>query len=542
MIRSHPTPWHGGPILAITILAATAIPASGQAIAIYPVQAGNAQTQIARSSGTISLGYTVANNGPVASRSRIVARPILQDGGEPCGVRESNCTLAWYLDGQLLSPDTPVEREIGAYGGVQIVLKGRAAPLGIYSGSFVVGPAVIDANRPAVVQTIQLTRTLPDLGTDALVFGPGGIRTSSLFKIDTLALFVQNKSDGAVEVPMVTAQILRDDGSNSYSHDAGRPEVKCPPTDANASGAQTEPSWPQTLADQQRLLCEIQPKWMGPGRYRIEAVMAGEGIARASGSRDFTVRRHWLSAGLALFVGATGGGWFAGWQNSGRRRALQAADALKLIGKYKALLGGLSAGQKRSREIGEKSLLKLGELTEALYDISDADEGAKLDVLSARLPLLIRLAELEQTFFDNGEPPTAKPACNAAADAVAADPLPADANEKLVAFSNSLKAAAEIGARLARLAATARNEFFIRLRGKSATALWRLVQRVDTILLWVTIAAVTAIGVVTLWQPNPTWGGLGDFLVALFTGFAATAAGTAGLRELTANYTLGKLP
>jgi hypothetical protein len=524
-------------ILIAAAIAATASPVEGQhTISVHPVFSGTPATQLTRSAETVTWGFTIANNSPTPVLLKIATRPFYHSGGEPCGASEPHCTLSWHLDGRPVEPEQPVEYTLAAYGSTQISLMGKAGPLGFYDGSVVVGPAAPGTTLMPVQYPVRINREAANLGTDGVVLGPGGTRTAGVLgALAPIKLDITNGSGAVVQVPGVSAQLLRDEGSGNFSHDAGTLETTCGP----------KPQWPQQLADKQTLNCTIDLlDFATPGRYRLDVSLSGPGIVKATAAREFNVRYHWLYAGLSVLLGASAGGWFAGWQNSGRRRVLQSADALALRYKYEALAAEVPPADPRfkSRRIIDEQVRNLADILERLRTTSAADHALQIDEMAARLPLLHRFATLEKSFVEAGQPADAQTAYDVAIAAVATTPLPSDLTNKLEQLASALAAARAANARLAGVASDAPAQFFFRINGTASPAQLRmLVKRIDTAMLWITIALVSIIGIMTLWQPNTNWGDLGDVLVALFAGFAVTSAGTAGLRELTSGYAIGKI-
>lgn len=518
----------------LVLLALAGSSAAAQSIAVLPLQSATPTTHLTRNSETVSYAFTVANNGAAATQIKVAVRPFYHSGGQPCGATSAECNLRWYLGEQPIEPGVPVDLSLEPYRHVQLSLWGKARPLGTYDGSFVVGPA--SGTTPAMVpHTVRLTREAISLGASALDLGPGGTRTATLDgRLAPLKLRLLNETSTAVQLPPLALQLLKADDAGVFVHDAGVPTAACSPMTTGNRPLQVD----------QGLDCTVDLSVQGaPGRYRLDVIVSGAGIAKATSSREFNVRAHWLYAVLCLLLGGVAGGWFAGWQNSGRRRALQAAQALALSGEYQALSIAIpppDGGTFKSRTIVNRIAKRLDDIVDALRTVSTADFATDLDDLSARLPLLHRFVELEKSFAALGAPAAAGPAHAAAETALATIPLLPDAGAKLDEFARQL-AAARLPSPAKGLASNAPGEFFVKLRGQTAAALRALVARVDAILLYTTIVLVALVGVATLWRPDATWGSLGDVLVALFTGFAATSAGTAGLRELTSQYKLGKI-
>jgi hypothetical protein len=519
--------------LAAPALAAPAGQEAAPKISIAPSFAGTPSTQIARSSETVSYAIAIANDDRADASLQLVVRPFRHDRGEPCGSNEAHCTLSWKLDGAPVVPDKAMPFKIAGLGNAELLLEGKARALGSYDSSFVVAPAAADSKMTPIRNSIRLIRDNVSLGTDPISFGPGGVRTKSpLGSIPDLHLLIANGSADVIAPPAIRTQLLKDDGSSNYAIDAGWQEAKC-----------LSKTDPPSLAANERLDCLIAlPSGLSPGRYRMDASLSGSGLALAEKSREFTVRQHWLYALVALLVGALGGGWFAGWQNSGRRRAIQLAHSLDLEEGYETLAGAVANdGKHDSRNIIDKANADLDSIADKLRDKGDADFAADLAELAARLPLLQRLAALEQIYIDAKKPAGAQAAYDAAVLAIAAKPLPIESGARLDALQAALAAHPPATARANNVSAASPGEFFFKLTGATAAAVRRLVRRVDRTILLVAILLVSAVGLVTLWQPNVTWGSLGDYLVALFTGFAATSAGTLGLLQLTNGYVLGRI-
>lgn len=70
----------------------------------------------------------------------------------------------------------------------------------------------------------------------------------------------------------------------------------------------------------------------------------------------------------------------------------------------------------------------------------------------------------------------------------------------------------------------------------------KYLRRGDNLLMTVTCILASLVGVATLWQPNPAWGSLSDWLVALLTGLGVGLGGTLTLQQLTANTALPTFP
>ena len=519
--------------LAPPALAAPADQAVTPKVSIVPSFAGTPATQVTRSSETVSYAIAIANDDRADASLQLMVRPFRHDRGEPCGSNEAHCTLSWKLNGAPVVPDKTMSFTITGLGNAELLLEGTARARGFYDSSFVVAPAAADSKMTPIRHGVRLVRDNASLGTDPISFGPGGVRTKSpLGSIGDLYLLIANDSADVIARPRIRTQLLKDDGSSNYAIDAGSKEATCSST-----------TNPLSLAANERLDCPIAlPSGLAPGRYRMDVSLYGPGIAFAEKSREFTVRQHWLYALIALLIGALGGGWFAGWQNSGRRRAIQLADSLDLEEGYEALAGAVpDDGKHRSRNIIDKANADLDSIVDKLRDKGDADFAADLADLAARLPLLQRLAALEQIFIDEKEPAGAHAAYDAAALAIAAKPLHVEAEARLEALRAALAARPPAESRTSDVSAASSGEFFFKLTGATAAAVRRLVRRVDRIILLVAILLVSAVGIVTLWQSNVTWGSLGDYLVALFTGFAATSAGTLGILQLTNGYVLGSI-
>lgn len=521
--------------LAVMMLSTEAAPADP--ISFKPVAPPPATFEYSSVSETVRQPFTIENSGSTPQTLQVVAPPVHQMGGLQCSAVTPDCTLGWHVRGHAVPPGQPYSLMLEAKTSAELVLQGVAKSPGTYRAEV----SVQGSGFAPLSAVIVVKRPVINLGANALILGPGGIRYPAwpFQDLKPLTLTIANGSELPIQLAVLPeVQILRDDGTSTFSLDAGREKAFCP-----------GPPLPRPISVGAMVACTVPLSSLSAaGRYRAVLELTQAGIAPVTASRDFTVRLAWFWAFSAVLAGAVFGASFAGWQNSGRRRALQSADALELRSSFTAIINDVSGAPAPAitPELVQEIIVRLDQMLTALASTSTADFASDIAGLGSRLPFVHRFATLEMAYFQAGTPGTATTAYNDAAAAIEKSPPPGDLPAKLDALATELKKAAAAGVRIgaARVAgadATSPNQFFFKWSTRSPERLLRMVRSIDTVILLVTILLVALIGVVTLWQSNATWGSLGDILVALFTGFAATAAGTLGLRELTNGYTLGRI-
>ena len=518
--------------LAAAMFAATGGRASSQTVSVQSVYAATPSVEITSDRREVSAPFRIANTGTIALTVSVVAQPIASQKPIACGEGKPDCTLGWIVKGQKLSPGIPRDVPIPPLEVVDLTLEGVAGLLGTYTATLIVGPSIANPDVKSTTYTVKLTRKAASLGADAVQFGPGGIRTRGIGgSLLPLTLSLANRSETAVTITNpLKVQLSRDDGGGTYSHDEGAVTPECLPAKAEL---RLEPG--------EAVTCSITlPGFLSApaGRYRADIRVEQPGIEAITASREFTIRQPGLYAFLLLLASSISGAWLAGWQNSGRRRALEAADALTLKAGYLEIITketGLPVGP-RGGDLVRMIVADVDTMVMSLETKSDASFATQLEALAMRLPFIGRFVELEKRL------PNAQPKPQSAYDdayaAVSQATPPADA-KLLDAFEAGLAAA---GARVGPVAgAGGASEIFFRFRAKSAERLVALIRRIDWAILLLAIVLVSLIGVVTLWQPNSTWGDGGDIVTAVLTGIAATATGSLGLLQLASGYTLAKI-
>ncbi|MER9507185.1 hypothetical protein [Mesorhizobium sp. LSJC264A00] len=517
--------------LAAVMLAATGVGASSQTVSVQSVYAASPSVEITSDRREVSAPFRIANTGTIALTVSVVAQPIASQKPIACGEGKPDCTLGWIVKGQRLSPGVPRDVSIPPFEVVDLTLEGVAGLLGTYTATLIVGPSTANPDVKSATYTVKLTRKMVSLGSDAVQFGPGGTRTRGIGgSLRPLTLSLVNKSETAVDITKPLQVLLsRDDGGGTYSLDEG---VVTPSCSVGEGQLRLEPG--------EAVACSVAlPDFLSApsGRYRADIRVEQPGIEAVTASREFTIRQQWLYAFVLLLASSIFGAWLAGWQNSGRRRALEAADALTLKASFLDIIkatGGPLVGPKGGVLV-RTIVTEIDRMVVSLETQSDASFASQLDALAARLPLVGRFVELEKQLGQN--PP--QPAYDSAYAAVSQASPPADAGAKLDTLESAL---ANAGARMAPVPGLdGTSQFFFRFRAKSPAWLRALVRSIDRAILLLAILLVSLTGMLTLWQPNSTWGDGGDILTAMLTGIAATATGSLGLLQLTSGYTLAKI-
>lgn len=525
--------WRGLKVLSLAalMLAATGEGASPQTVSVQSVFAASPSVEITSDRKEVSAPFKIANTGTIPLTVSVVAQPIASQKPIACGEGKPDCTLGWTVKGQTLSTGVPREVSIPPFEVVDLTLEGAAGLLGTYTATVVVGPSPSNPEVKPATYTVKLTRKMVNLGADAVQFGPGGTRTRGIGgSLRPLTFTIANKSETAVDITKpLQVRLSRDDGGGTYSLDEG---VVTPNCSVGEGKFRLEPG--------ESTACSVAlpDLWSAfPGRYRADIRVEQPGIEAVTASQEFTIRLPCLYAFVLLLVSSIGGAWLAGWQNSGRRRALEAADALTLKASFLDIIratGGAALGPK-SGGLVQTIITGIDRMVASLETKSDASFATELDALATRLPLVGRFVQLEKRLGQNPIPAAYADAYAAVSQAVP----PADAGAKLDALESELNNA---NARTAAAPGSdGTGQFFIRFRARSAAWLLALVRRIDRAILLLAILLVSLIGMVTLWQPNSTWGDVGDLLTAVLTGIAATATGSLGLIQLTSGYTLAKI-
>jgi hypothetical protein len=294
--------------------------------------------------------------------------------------------------------------------------------------------------------------------------------------------------------------------------------------------------------------CELvlqQP--LGAGSYEARVGVVGQTIERVEKVIAFSARAPGWVAFALLFAGAVLGGGISVWQTTGRRFVEQ---KLRLL----ALLEGLAKVEQQWHQAGggrefalllDKVRAELQRLDHALEQDAKADLVAALTVESTRMDLLPRLLRLEQDFSKVQQPTEALLSARSAAlatldSAVLQRPT---ANALLDTYAAVLAAERPRGLLSPQDVASPAPSWNLPppVLVSTREAL-NYLRRGDNLLMTVTCILASLIGVATLWQPNPAWGSLSDWLVALLTGLGVGLGGTLTLQQLTANTALPTFP
>jgi hypothetical protein len=506
----------------LSVAAGAAAPSQ---ISIQSIPPATGATQVDASSPDIRYPFRISNNSAVEATVTIAVRPTSRAGARACAA--PGCTLAWTLDGAPVAPEHPQSVIIPSYSAKELIYSGRAENLGVYSSEAIVVPAGAQASDPGTPVGIKVTRGLPNLGDNPVTVSSPGPRTLWFDATNPVRFSVTNQTGESVDLGSgLTAHIQRDVGNQTYAELKDQPNP-CARATVPAGG---------------RLDCTTGGLTIrGPGRYRAEVSIANA-AAPAGAHADFTVRWPWFIAALVVALGGLLGAFIAGYQNSGRRRALQTADLLDLQAKLRVILESLDPALSPDAQAIVLGVLNdIGDAQKELHDDRDADYSDPLTNWGRRLPLVHRFAPLEAAYRSAGAKPEWDQVYNEARAAVDADVAPGNAQDKLTALKNVIgKNLAS--SRVAGSSAEDPPEFFFTWRG-AATAgeLLRTVKWLDYAIMGFSILIATAVAVVTLWKSDPTWGDAGDFLLAFLTGLGLALGGALSIKQLVGGYRLGQV-
>ena len=493
-----------------------------------------AAEEIKTSKPELSKTFELTNTTSSPVSITLIPRATSTSFNRECGPT-SDCTLGWSIDGVALPANRAIVKPIPADSSIALVYSGKMAERGSYQSE--VSFRLADTQTPPGPARIRVVQAPLNLGDGAISIGPVGRLTwsfSPLAGVGSVPVAIKNGGVETVTLPTNLKALLRtDDGSGNYPDDAGTAPISCP-------------SW--AVAPQGVAHCEMLiGAWTSAGRYRARLPLNEEHFEAKEATADFSVRYPAAFCFILLVIGGFGGAWLAGYQNSGRRRALQTADLLELRDTFRAIRNELPAGSAPDA-LGEvaKILSELNDMQGELARKRNADFAERLDALAKRAPFLHRFGSLEQRFhaLDEAAQQSIGDDYKASHAAALAPTLPDDADALLSTLEAKLS---DTQAELAEDDASAKSpppypEFFFRIwRARSAEHLRESIGRIDTILLVVGIVLASLVGIITLWRPSAAWGSLPDVMVALFTGASVVLTGAVGLQQLVKSYALGKI-
>lgn len=516
---------------AVTFLAAAAAGTAGAEPVSVRSAVGGEAAEVRLTTPAVSVGYRIANDSEADASVTLTPRPTYSDRAAQCSdTGEGPCVLGWFVNGKALSLNRTEAVPLRPHETAELRFSGRVEPMGTFQSELL----VTQAGTAPKSLPIRIVRVAADLGTGALTAGPWGTRLFPFSgSLEGLPIRLSNNGGSTVQLRAAPqADLLRDEGGSNYVLAGPTGSIKC----GKSAAILLKPG--ETVS------CALGIEGLSaPGRYRADLTLGGGDIGRVTAAGTFTVRFHWLVAAALLGLGGLGGAWLAGWQNSGRSRALQAADALELAQDYRAVAADLD---QKGANVDAQAMVESvrGQLNTIVSDLESsrtADHGGDLTALAARLPVIHRFAGLELLYRKASAPAAASAAYADALAAAQASQVPPDVDAKL----DALKAAVggvRTTARIAGVVADAGREFFFRWpRTRSPARLRAMVSRLDIAVMIASNLLVLIIGVLTLWVPNPTWGTPSDLAIALFTGLAATVTGAVGIRELVGGYQLAKI-
>lgn len=508
-------------------------------VTVNPAVEVNPASEIRASRPNIRLGWSISNNSPDPIQVTVIARGTFRESATRCEAADG-CTLNWRLGAEPLVPDQRKEFPLPAYETRDLVYEGRGEALGPYqSGALVVWRRAADQSTTTVPVNVRIRRGLPELGAGAVVVGPIGTLTRCpCGEANDVPVTITNGLPEAVTLSGAPrARLLSDDGSSTYNHLVREEALVCPGSSAAGSGP--------TIAPGRPLSCTLRIT-VGPGRYRATVSLPGASLGATGNATDFSVRYPWPYAWIILFIGGLGGAWLAAYQGNARRRAFQLADALDYSASAREMHDDADpAKQRGTRKILEEILDDLAAKMLLLRTNATADFDLELKALKARLPAIQDFGGLEKRYFTLDASLRPKQAYDAARSAVAAATLPADYAEKLGTLRAAIEAVEPDPGTIAALSAAEPGPgdlFPIDLESRSSKQLREWVRRNDRYIAFATVLLVATIGVATLWKSSPTWGSIGDILIALMTGIGATITGTLTIRQLVSGYPLPTIP
>lgn len=472
------------------------------------------------------------------------ATAYLQDG-RPCGRRMSApCDVAWRVLRAGHAPEEladntakPVPLPVG--GQVELAIEATLRDLGTYTAS--VSITEKESVRPLGVKIVRQRMSLAADAIDAVTPQP----LNATYGTDQRVPFVvRNDNNHALKVDApVLVRITQIFAGPVQRTRIASSTIDCIPKLVAGSPART-----LEIAAKGVKNCELvlqQP--LGAGSYEARVGIAGETIERVEKVIAFSARAPaWLAFAL-LFAGALVGGLISVWQTSGRRFVEQKSRLLALSER----LAGIEQqwptvdGDREFALLLDKVGAELQRLDHALEQDSKADLVAVLAVESTRMELLPRLLRLEQEYFKVEQRTAALLSARSAAFASLESEVleRSPANALLDTYAAALAAGRPRG--LVSAQAEASPATSLNLPPPvlvSRREALKYLRRVDNLLVMLTCILASLVGVATLWQPNPAWGSLSDWLLAALTGLGVGLGGTLTLQQLTANAALPTFP
>jgi hypothetical protein len=466
----------------------------------------------------ITTTYLIANNGSVAVKVVLIVRPVSLDGVF-CGP-DQICTLQWQHGADVLAPNSPISIALQAYGSTTIKLTGRAPRLGIYNGSAVL---VVPGVKDPLSITVRLARKAANLGTNS-VSGISGSRYIA-GQIPKIIVTVRNNGSDVVAIGKPTATLYGDDGDEKYATAIGDVLRTC----TVRGGSQGPLLFPTRWFD-----CVFTLDWQWAGRYRLRLDLPSAGLGDPRPTVDFHVRLHWLVALTILLISSALGAWLSNLQGSGRRRMVQAADALDLLATIRSFEARVDKSAVDTKAVAVKLHAEAEAIASQLENGSDADLSDKITALGQRLGHLQRFEGLEVMFREKG---------GAAGDAdydsafVAIDNGQADTGDKLSKLQIKIRSMA---VPMAGLRAQPRRQWRTR-RLVSGNVLRNRVWVLDKLSLAFSIALVSALSLLALYDPNPDWGSAKDMLMAFVVGLGGTLSGSLTLTSVVSRVVMPTL-
>ena len=534
--------------LVATAILAVALEAAAPAAIELRGDAGAAGTgDIVANRAAVDITMRLDNDSTARVTVTLVPRPVRRTGGVACDA-SAGCSLALSLVEPMGSATSvPFDRQtsvsIPELGSRELRLKGTLEGLGRYVVDILVYEAGQQAPAP---KSIAITRALQVMPAEALQVGPGGqLIRRILTDIDPIPIRIANASNEPFSLDRVALTLTGVDAGGSSTRPVAFPagDEHCFAKVDKTTGTG------QPLRQQVQVkpgtdwTCPVRLAGVDAGHYQLRVEPSGPGLKWTAATFDVRVRDAGLGALIALLGGAIIGAVVGSWTQGGRERltlAIAAQDQIDAFRQFEETMPTMGpdslAASKHWRE-------KLETVLETLRKGGDGalTLGDRIDGIAATLPVLIRFEALErqaQPFMGS-----VQAAYGAAVAALtAADPDAVAAKAAVDALAAAISQA-KVAARAAGAAVGAESQLFVFgwARGLSELALRARLRRYDVIVQLFSIAVACALGMLTLWSPDPTWGSLGDYVVALLTGLTFTIGGTVTLQALAQNYPLGRL-